>query len=284
MKSFFPILCFRIVLLQVIFTTAVSAQPGKPAGTLFIIGGGSISDSLRMQLLQSANWKKGDRIVVVTLASGVSDESFASANKAFKKLTGEDCIKFDSAAINSQSKLDSLRNARIIYLGGGSQDRFMQIIADTPVKQIIKEAYHNGALIGGSSAGAAVMSRKMITGHGLRDTVYASTFKVLQKGNLEIKEGLGLLDSVIIDQHFVYRSRYNRLLSAIMEYPGYQCFGIDESTAVIIQNGMATVAGQSQVILFSKPQDVHAGNKQAFGASAVSLSIFIEGEKFAVKN
>lgn len=275
------------LLLFVVFAVCISfnsySQQRKPKGKLFIIGGGSVSDSLRMELLRAADWKRGDMIVSVTLASGVSEESFASANKAFSKLTGENCVKFDSAAVHDPKKLDSLSKAKIIYLGGGSQDRFMDLITGTSVQQIILQAYYNGAVIGGTSAGAAVMSKKMITGNGLRDTAYASTFRVLQKGNLEIKMGLGLLDSVIIDQHFVIRSRYSRMLSAIMEYPAYQCFGIDESTAVVVHNGKAQVVGESQVIVFSKPKNIHTGNENAFAASSVELAIYVAGESFAIK-
>jgi cyanophycinase len=280
-----PSLINRLLLL--VFIACISfnsfSQQGKPKGKLFIIGGGSISDSLRMELLRAANWKKGDIIVSVTLASGVSEESYAAANKAFNRLTGETCVKFDSAAVRNPQKLDSLRKAKIIYLGGGSQSRFMELIEGTSVQEILKQAYYNGAVIGGTSAGAAVMSKKMVTGNGLRDTAYASTFKILQKGNLEIVKGLGLLDSVIIDQHFVVRSRYSRMLSAIFEYPQYQCFGIDESTAVIVHNGRAKVVGESQVIVFSKPKDIHTGNDNAFAASSVQLSIYVAGESFSVK-
>ncbi len=269
------------------FTTCIGlvsySQQGKPKGKLFIVGGGSISDSLRMELLRAANWKKGDIIVAVTLATAYSEEGFANANKAFGRLTGETCVKFDSAAVHDPKKLDTLRKAKIIYFGGGSQSRFMELIEGTNVQQILKQAYYNGAVIGGSSAGAAVMSKKMVTGHGLRDTAYASTFRVLQKGNIEIVSGLGLLDSVIIDQHFVIRSRYSRMLSAIMEFPDYQCFGIDESTAVIVHNGTAKVVGKSQVIVFSKPINVHTGNDNAFAASSVQLSIYLAGESFPIK-
>lgn len=275
----------RLLLITVLFCFGFTSysQSAKPKGKLFIIGGGSISDSLRMELLRTANWKKGDIIVSVTLASGVSEESYAAANKAFNRLTGETCVKFDSAAISNPKKLDSLSKARIIYLGGGSQSRFMELIEGTNVQQIILQAYKKGAVIGGSSAGAAVMSKKMVTGNGLRDTAYASTFKILQKGNLEIVKGLGLLDSVIIDQHFVVRSRYSRMLSAIMEYPKYQCFGIDESTAVIVHNGRAKVVGESQVIVFSKPINIHTGNDNAFAASSVQLSVYVAGESFSIK-
>lgn len=253
-------------------------------GKLFIIGGGHISDALRKQLLETANWKKGDPIAAVTLASGYGDSAYTWMNEDFKKLTGEDCLQFDSAAAFNPEKIAALKKARIIFLGGGDQERFMRIIEHTPVREAIHTARNNGALIGGTSAGAAVMSEQMITGNALLDSVPASTFKRLSKGNLELKPGLGMLDSVIIDQHFVARSRYNRLLTATMEHPKYDCVGIDESTAILINNGWATVLGESQVIVFSHPQKVHTTSRKSLAAASVNIAIYVAGEKFRIKN
>ena len=255
----------------------------SPRGTLFIIGGGEISDALRGTMLQAGGWKKGDIIAAVTLASGWGDSAYIWMNEAFKKLTGKDCLRIDSAAVHDPRKLDSLGRATIIYLGGGDQDRFMKLIKGTAVKQVIAEAYARGTLIGGSSAGASVMSREMITGNSKRDTVYSSTFNGIWKDNLELKEGLGLLDSVIIDQHFVVRSRYNRMLTAVLEYPRYQCIGINESTAIIIHGGKATVAGESQVIVFSDPQQVHTGKNGTLAARKIQLAVYLAGESFPIK-
>ncbi len=271
------ILC---LIIQSSFFISTNAQ--SPKGSLFIIGGGTIPDSLRMQILHTANWKKNDPIVIVTLASAYSDESFEGSNELFKKLTGQQCIKFDSAAVHDSKKLDSLKQAKIIFLGGGAQDRFMHLIEGTPVKKIILEAYKNGAVVSGSSAGAAVMSNKMITGDGKIDTVYASTFKIVEKGNLITSEGLGLLDSVIVDQHFLIRSRYNRLLSAQFEYPAFQCLGIDESTAIVVHQGKATVRGESQVIVLQQPNLLkHTHNGKMKGS--VLLNVYTSGDVFDVK-
>ena len=265
----------------------VNAQHKKAVphkGKLFIIGGGTITDSLRSQVLVAGQWKKGDVIAAVTLASGYGDSAYIWMNDDFKKLTGEDCLRFDSAAAHDPKKIAALKAAKIIFLGGGDQERFMRIISNTPVKETIRAARNNGALIAGTSAGASVMSEAMITGNALMDTVLSSTFKRLSKGNLELKEGLGLLDSVIIDQHFVVRSRYNRMLSAIMEHPNYNCIGINESTAIIVDNGWATVTGESQVIVFSQPKNIHTTASHALAASSVQLRIYVAGEKFRIKN
>ncbi|MFT3932253.1 MAG: cyanophycinase [Chitinophagaceae bacterium] len=266
-----------------VFATAQKQTVNNRKGKLFIIGGGEISDSFRLQILKTGNWKKGDLIAAVTLASGYGDSAYIWMNDDFKKLTGEDCLKVDSASVHDTQTITALKKAKIIFLGGGDQERFMRLIENTPIKKIIQEARNNGALIAGTSAGASVMSESMITGNALMDTILSSTFKRLSKGNLELKEGLGLLDSVIIDQHFVVRSRYNRMLSAIMEHPNYNCIGINESTAIIVDSGWATVAGQSQVIVFSSPKNVHVTANKSFAASSIQLAVYVAGEKFRIK-
>ena len=269
-------------LLSIFFFSAIG-QHKNAKGTLFIIGGGTAGDTLQHNILKEANWQKHDGIVVVTLASSIAEESFEYNNDAFKKFTGKECTHFDSASIHDAKKIDALKKAKIIYLGGGAQDRFMHLIENTQIGKIISEAYRKGALIAGTSAGAAVMSKMMITGNGLIDTAYASTFKMMKKGNLEITTGLGLLDSVIIDQHFVVRSRYNRLLSAQFEFPSYQCIGIDESTAIIIKNNVARVTGEGQVLLFNNARLNHITHTNSFNGSA-SISIFSAGNTFPIKN
>src|SRR4051794_25051208 len=110
----------------------------------------------------------------------------------------------------------------------------MRVVINTPVYKAIHAAYQNGATIAGTSAGAAVMSRYMITGKELvGDTTSNATFKKLRNKNIEFEEGLGLLQFDIIDQHFIVRSRYNRLLSALARFPAFTCIGIDEATAII---------------------------------------------------
>ncbi len=104
-------------------------------------------------------------------------------------------------------------------------------------------------MIAGTSAGAAVMSEVMLTGDAERwsrnqqDTSYKSTVDFIGSDNLEYGKGMGFLDSIIIDQHFIKRSRYNRLFSALLDYPEYTAIGIDESTALLVYGDNARVIG-----------------------------------------
>ena len=91
MIKVFPGFC---MLLMVITLSAQNKQT-LPKGKLFIIGGGAISDAFRMQILNTAHWKKGDIIAAVTLASGYGDSAYSWMNDDFKRLTGEECLCFN---------------------------------------------------------------------------------------------------------------------------------------------------------------------------------------------
>lgn len=251
-------------------------------GNLFIIGGGEIDDTLRQAILTTGKWKKGDKIAVVTLASGW-DSSYIYSNLEFRKLTGENTICIDSAALQNPLSIDSLRQAKIVFLGGGDQERFMQRIEGTPVKAILQQLYRNGATIAGTSAGASVMSRLMITGTSLRDGGSTTGMKGIWKGSVEYKTGLALLDSVLIDQHFVARSRYNRMISSLLDHPAYQCIGINESTAILVQGRKAKVIGANQVIVMSKPVGIKSTAQGDQGAKKIEFSVYLPGDEFTIK-
>src|SRR5690606_26810252 len=97
----------------------------------------------------------------------------------------------------------SITNAKMIYISGGDQNRFMDIIAGTAIEKAIHQSYANGNLIAGTSAGAAVMSKLMITGEELKHP--NASLRNIESDNIEIGTGLGMLNQVIIDQHFVKR-------------------------------------------------------------------------------
>lgn len=124
----------------------------------------------------------------------------------------------------------------------------------------------------------------MITGNEmLGDTAYHETFRKIIANNAEIKEGLGMVDSLIIDQHFIKRSRYNRLISVLAEYPSFTCVGIDESTAIIVQGKKITVAGESQVIILSQPEGLTINAKGQVKWNDVKMQILTAGDVLWLK-
>jgi len=275
-ESFFS--CRHSAMKESVMPDSISAK-----GFLFIIGGGDHDDTLMQEMINVSGWRKGELITAISLPS-VYDSAYFWINEQLERMTGQRCVQFDSSDIHDQKKLDSLRRSKIIFIGGGDQLRMMNLVAGSEVKKIIQQAYRNGATIAGTSAGAAVMSEKMITGNQLRDTVYESTFPVLLDSNLELKEGLGLLDSVIIDMHFITRSRYNRLFSAVIENPRYECIGIDEATAIIVHGDSAKVTGASEVFVIQNPHETEKNAAHLMGARGIHVSVYLPGESFPIKN
>lgn len=252
-------------------------------GNLFIIGGGHKSKQLMQQLVATAQLNKGDYIVFLPMATSEPDTSYYYIKEDFAGVCGNKVINFNFTKkdVIKTNWIDSLQHAKLIYLGGGDQSRFMNIALHTPIQTAIQTAYKNGATVAGTSAGAAMMTHYMITGNQLLgDTTYESTFPKLWQNNLEIKEGLSLLDSAIIDMHFVARSRYNRLFTAIAQFPTLPCIGIDEGTAIIVHGNNVKVVGASQVMVFSQPQNLRVTKEGFVKFDDVRMSVYTEGDSF----
>jgi cyanophycinase len=261
------------------------ANRGVAKGNLFIIGGGDRSPELIQTLIKTAGLGKKDYIVVLPMSSEAGDTAFYYIKIELEKACTNTIanLNFTKDKLNDPKWIDSLQKARLVFITGGDQSRFMSLVLHSPVYQAIHRAYTNGATIAGTSAGAAMMSRYMITGNELiGDTTYYSTFRKLQQNNIELQEGLGLIDSVIIDQHFIVRSRYNRLLSAIAKFPGYTCIGIDEATAIIVRGNRITVTGESQVIVLSDPRALTIKDG-LIKMNDLHFSIYTSGDVFLLK-
>lgn len=260
------------------------AQDLDIKGKLFIIGGGSRPEAMVKRIANESGIDEDGYGIVLPMSSSEPDTSAYYATNQFHKLGFNNVygLNFVKDEELKQSKLDSIRNAKLIYISGGDQNKFMDIVKDTEIETLIHEAYKNGTLIAGTSAGAAVMSKMMITGKELKHPKYSSTFKNLESDNIETKTGLGLITNIIVDQHFVYRSRYNRLLTAIIDYPELTGVGIDESTAILVSGETIEVVGESQVIVFKNPEKSKTTFNDKIGAKGITLNIYLPGETFTL--
>ena len=129
-----------------------------------------------------------------------------------------------------------------VFFTGGDQARIMDVLADADLLRAVRARYAAGAVFGGTSAGAAIMSLRMITGEG--------DFTVIDGDQVEVREGLGLLPGTIVDQHFVKRQRENRLFGLVLKHREERGVGIDEDTAILVTGGRhAEVVGKGPVLL-----------------------------------
>jgi len=272
----------NLVVTLICLSCFVNAQS---KGKLFIIGGGNRSDALMKQLLNTAAFSSSDYIVVLPMASEVPDVGFKTVAAQMHKLDNREIKNFNFSKhdLNDKQWIDSLAGAKLIYILGGDQSRFMKSVLNTPIYAAIHKAYKNGSTIAGTSAGAAVMSKFMITGTQLQDSVYKETFNKLWDKNIEFAEGLGLLENTIIDQHFLKRNRYNRLISALAAHPDLVCVGIDEGTAIIVRGNKATVAGESQVIRIAAPKNLKKTDRGLIKFTQAEFGIYTAGDVIDIK-
>ena len=253
-------------------------------GKLFIIGGGHRPPSLMKALVAASALKQEDYVVVLPMSSASPDTGYYYFKADLESVCTNPIVNFNFTGekVNDKNWLDSLIKAKLIFITGGDQDRFMKTVLNTPVYKAIHTAYQNGATIAGTSAGAAVMSQHMITGNELTDTTYRATFRKVVDDNIEIKPGLGLLSTAVIDQHFIVRSRYNRLLSALAKFPTLTCIGIDEETAIIVQGNNVEVAGVRQVVVMRKPEQLAITAGGLIKLKEMQFSIYTNGDRFKI--
>lgn len=272
---------FLITVAVVLCWGSVFSQ--APKGKLIIIGGGGRPDAIIERIILESGIRDGGFGVILPMSSSY-DSSAYWANEPFvaKGVTNIYKVDFKAGETLRPDKLDSVRNAKLIYITGGDQNRFMGVVRGTEIEKAIQSAFARGAVVSGTSAGAAVMSKVMVTGNELKHPDYASTFKSIEPENIETKDGLGLITTAIIDQHFVRRSRFNRLISAVIEFPTLAGIGIDEATAIVVKGKDIEVVGDSQVIVIRNTKKDKVIRNGKLGASGLSMSVYLPGDKFKI--
>ncbi len=258
-------------------------ETSPPRGSLFIIGGGSRPPEMVQDMIRLSGVDTAGYIAILPMASSEPDTSFYYAAKQFRDQGIQNIYDLRSGREGlATEQLELLENAAMIYITGGAQARFMDSVRNTNVFDAIHNAYRNGSMIAGTSAGAAVQSRLMITGDQKKHPVYTGYFESIEADNMILEEGLGLIESIIVDQHFIARQRMNRLIAVILENPARIGVGIDESTAIHVKNDTATVHGISQVIVLRNPNEDVKVKNGLLGGEGMELSVYLPGERFVV--
>ncbi|MFV7235786.1 MULTISPECIES: cyanophycinase [Flavobacterium] len=198
------------------------------------------------RILNESKHKENSRIEVITTASIIPREIGPEYVKAFEYLNAKNVDiltieRREQAA--DEAVLARLKAADIVMFTGGDQLRLTSILGGTPFHDILLDKYHNEEFIyAGTSAGAAAASNNMI--------YQGSSSEALLKGEVKISSGLGLIDGVIIDTHFVQRGRIGRLFQAVVGNPRVLGIGLGEDTGLLITNNTQMEAiGSGLVIL-----------------------------------
>lgn len=221
-------------------------------GHLFIIGGAEDKEGSATILNHACRMLNAESpLIVLTTATENTEEAGRKYRKAFEKM-GVGRLQVLDINTREKANLDEVReqilDASGIFMTGGDQLRITSILGGTKTAEAIRTLYRTGGVIMGTSAGASVMSKTMI--------VNGEDNEPAKKCTLKMAPGLGLLECVIIDQHFDQRGRFGRLLCGVAENPDTLGIGIDEDTAihlypedifVVIGNNAVTILDGSTI-------------------------------------
>ena len=267
-----------------IFIVSILPSYAQDKGHLLIIGGGERPGYVLKKFIELAG-KENAKILIIPVASGEPDES---GNILKKEFIENGCKNVDYIIVNKQnvdlqSNIEKLKGVTGIFFGGGDQSKLTDIFFKTDFLKKIKQIYTDGGVIGGTSAGTAVMSKIMITGNELINKDPEEIYIFIKKNNIETKEGFGFINNAIIDQHFVKRKRHNRLISIVLENPELPGIGIDEETAIIVNpDNTFEVIGENSVIVYdaSSVKSIKLDKNGNLGADNIKLQILVQGDKY----
>ena len=309
-KLLFVTCCLSIFGCTALATTDAPVIPGN----LVIVGGALSSDTESIyRAFIDGRPARRPAIAIIPAASGKPSDSAAAFKRDLVRYgVDEELIQVLPIAIRDDSTTpeldesqwkdnghdellaDAIERFGAFWFVGGDQIRITDTLLpaeDRPsvVLTAIREQHRRGAVIGGTSAGAAVMSSPMI---GAGDSFAALTVEpanhyagveTQERGQLYLHHGLGFFPFGITDQHFDRRARLGRLVRALAESGIQHGYAVDEDTAMLVDfaSREITAIGSGNVTIVNATSA--SFQDEPFGARNVSLSILSAGDRFSVE-
>lgn len=257
----------------------------QEAGQLIIIGGAEDREGdcrVLREFVRRAGGTKAN-IVIMTAATELPREVGEDYTKIFERFGAEDVRIIDTVTrddASSSTYLEAVKKATGIFFTGGDQARITSIIKDTELDALIHKRYAEGAVIAGTSAGAAMMPDVMIVEGDSKTNPRAEV--------VEMGPGMGFLPGIVIDQHFSQRGRLGRLIAALAQQPAVLGFGIDEDTAIIVGQNLIEVIGSGSVTIVDVAELTHSNvdnllKDEAMAICGAKLHILPEGYRYDLK-
>jgi cyanophycinase len=254
-------------------------------GALVIIGGAEDKAgdcTVLREFVRAAGGTKA-RIAVMTAATSLPGEVGEEYIRVFERIGAESIEIVNTERREDSEREDGIRKvseATGIFFTGGDQSRIVDFIKGTPLDEVIQQRHREGAVIGGTSAGAAMMPDEMIVG--------GTSVSNPSVDAVEMGPGMGFLPGVVVDQHFAQRGRLGRLLAALVLQPAVLGLGIDEDTAIIVEGDEFTVIGRGAVTVVDETSATHNNlegllHDEPIALCGVKLHILPQGYRFNLK-
>jgi cyanophycinase len=252
-------------------------------GTLIALGGGYDDDLIK--LIRSEICPVNSVIEVIATAATEPKESGHAYKEAFEELG---CGRVQFMHIDEEHEADKpeyierIKEAEVIFFTGGDQVRLTEFIGGSRLLEIMKQRYQEEEIIiAGTSAGAAVMSDKMIyDGYGHYSLI---------KGEMKTTHGFGFIENVYIDTHFVERGRFGRLAHAVAHEPHYTGIGLSEETGIIIKEGDKVEVFGTGVVTIIDGSNIRFSNtrqveeNEPIAVENLNMHLLVEGYRYCLK-
>ena len=242
-------------------------EPCVKNGTLIMVGGGGMPAGLMDKMIELAGGVENAKMVYIPCSSREEVGDRQGTVEMWKRMGVKHATfihtKDRKKANSDETFFAALKDATGIWFGGGRQWNFADSYYGTRTHQLMKAVLDRGGVIGGSSAGASIQGRYLA--------------RATPIGNLRImapgyeRGGLGFLSGVAIDQHFSQRGRQKDMSQLVNRYPQLLGIGLDEATALIVQQSKAEVVGKGRVYFYDRTKPVVEGQDDftALGAGSV---------------
>jgi cyanophycinase len=262
-------------------------QP-DPRGRLVIVGGALQAENTEVYQAILEGRSGDGPICVFPTASAEPQESMASAISRIDAVGGPGTAAGIFLTVDNPeaaalpATVSQIEGCSGFYFVGGQQGRIVEVFrpygGDSPAYGALMERYHAGAVVSGSSAGAAIMNDPMIGGGNSLGALAEGVRSGEDGEGVILEKGMGFLQNTLVDQHFLARGRWGRLLVAVLETESYPFgAGIDENTALVVEGPSAWVVGASGVVFFDTRDVVR--EEQGLGASGVSVTLLGAGDR-----
>jgi cyanophycinase len=252
---------------------------------LIAVGGGEFGEAtvVLKEFIALLKDKSDPRLTVITVATNSPEGAVSKYNTLFRKHGIPHVSMVDVSQRGdsfNEASLKKIDESDALFFTGGDQLNVTSLLGGSPLHALIHEKVEKGFIIAGTSAGAMMMSRSMIT-TGKSDNPP-------EVGGVEIAPGLGLIDTTIIDTHFSQRGRHGRLLTAVAHYPQSLGVGIDERTAIFARGNEFKVVGEGVVTVMDGCEMNHSNlpyreKGETIGLFSVRIHILPAGYKYDFK-
>jgi cyanophycinase len=225
-----------------------AAAPASATDKLVLLGGGERPKLALSRFVDWAGGQVGSRVLVAAWGGADPRESLESLRAdllPWKPEVLEAAPPLPLTPAGRTTFLAQLRRATGFLVGGGDTVRIMETLRDPEVFALLRERRQAGLVLAGSSAGMAILAEQVIEGEADLGALDGP------KGGL--RPGLGLLRGAVLEPHFVKDRRANRLVGLVLAHPDERGIGVDEGTALLVEDGVrAEVVGASVVTLVDR--------------------------------